>query len=94
MERRADRLSEEYRRPLATLDNRYHGTPVSQVGLVRRLESYGQLLGLVMGSFQEGRKDIHYLLDILADSQLKAKVRPGEGSHPLEHEEAVEPGSC
>ena len=80
---------------MASLDTRYHGTPVGQVfPLVKRLESYGQLLGLVMESFQEGSKDIHYLLDILADSQLKAKVRPGEGSHPLEHEEAVEPGSC
>ena len=83
VERRGDRLSEEYKRPLATLDNRYHGTPVGQVGpLVKRLESYGQLLGLVMESFQEGSKDIHYLLDILADSQLKAMVlaRGREGS--------------
>ena len=73
MERRVDRLSEEYRRPMATLDTRYHGTPVDQVGLlVKRLESYGQLLGLVMESFQEGSKDIHYLLDILADLQMKA----------------------
>ena len=74
VERRGEKLSEEYRKPLALLDTRYHGTPVGQVGpLVRRLESYGQLQGLVMGSFQEGSKDVHSLLDILADSQLKAK---------------------
>ena len=57
----------------STEDLWLHWIPVGQVGpLVKRLESYGQLLGLVMESFQEGSKDIHYLLDILADSQLKA----------------------
>ena len=74
VERRGEKLAEEYRKPLATLDTRYHGTPAGQVGpLVRRLESYGQLQALVMGSFQEGSKDLHSLLGILADSQLKAK---------------------
>ena len=74
VERRGEKLAEEYRKPLATLDTRYHGTPAGQVGpLVRRLESYGQLQALVMGSFQEGSKDLPSLLGILADSQLKAK---------------------
>ena len=44
----------------------------------KRLESNGQLLGLIMGSFQEGSKDIHYLLDILDDSKLKARGREGK----------------
>ena len=40
--------------------------------LVRRLESYGKLICLVMGTFQEGSKDLHFLLDQLADSKIRA----------------------
>ena len=56
--------------------------------MVRRLESYGQLQALVVGSFQEGSKDLHSLLGILADAQLKAKglARVREGS---DHERSV-----
>ena len=73
VERRSSRLSDEYRRPLALLDERYHATLPGQVGpLVRRLDSYGQLQGLVLGAFQEASKDVHSLLDILADSRVKA----------------------
>ena len=42
--------------------------------MVRRLESYLPLVGLVIGTFQEGSKDLHALLEHLADSQIKAKV--------------------
>ena len=51
--------------------------------LVRRLQSYGQLQGLVVGAFQEGSDDIHALLDVLADSQLRARglARGREGSN-------------
>ena len=73
MERRSSRLADEYRRPLAALDERYHGTLQGQVGpLVRRLDSYGQLQGLVVGAFQEASKDVHSLLDVLADTKVKA----------------------
>ena len=73
VERRSGRLAEEYRRPLASLDQKYYETQQGEVGpLVRRLDSYGQLQGLVIGAFQEGSKDIHALLDVLADSQLRA----------------------
>jgi hypothetical protein len=83
VERRSDKLADEYRKPLAILDRRYHGTVQGGVGpLVRRLESYGQLQGLVLGAFQEGSQDIHSLLETLADSQLRAKglARGREGS--------------
>ena len=43
------------------------------MSLFRRLESYGQLQGLVLGAFQEGNQDIHSLLETLADSQLRVK---------------------
>ena len=41
--------------------------------LVRRLESFDPLIGLVVGAFQEGSKDLHSLLDTMADSQLRAR---------------------
>ena len=89
MERRSSLLAEEYRKPLAVLDQRYHGTRKGDAGpLVKRLKSYGQLQGLVVGAFQEGSDDIHALLDVVADSQLKARglARGREGSnHEREH---------
>ena len=89
MERRAVPLPGEYRNPLAKLDSKYHGTGLGQVGpLVRRLESYGRLQCLVMGSFQEGSKDLHSLLDIFADAKLRSKglARGREGT---EYERSV-----
>ena len=49
---------------------------------MRRLNSYGRLQGLVVGAFKEGSKDLHGLLDVLADSQLRARglARGREGS--------------
>ena len=73
VEKRAAVLPGEYRRPLEKLDRRYHGTTANQVGpLVRRLDSFGRLQGLVMGAWQEGSKDLHDLLDTLAESKLNA----------------------
>ena len=74
VERRAATLPGEYRRPLAKLDQRYHATPVGQVGpLQRRLDGFGRLQGWVVGSFQEASKDLHHLLECLADSKLRAR---------------------
>ena len=83
VERRAGPLPGEYRTPLAKLDTKYHGTPVGQVGpLVRRLESYGRLQCLVMGTFQEGSKDLHSLLGMIADGKLRSRglARGREGT--------------
>jgi hypothetical protein len=71
VERRSGLIPEEYRRPLASLDTRYHGVEEGRTGpLVRRLEWYGRLLTWVMGSWQEGSKGLHGLLDILVDSKV------------------------
>ena len=89
VERRVVSLPGEYRNPLATLDRKYHDTQPGQVGpLVRRLECYGKLLCLVMGTFQEGSKDLHHLLDVIADSKLRSRglARGREGS---EHERSI-----
>ena len=53
------------------MDTRYHGVEEGQTGpLMRRLEGYGRLLTWVMGAWQEGSKDLHSLLDILADHKV------------------------
>ena len=83
VERRANRLTGEYTRPLARLDQTYHNTPPGQVGpLVRRLQTFGRLRGLVVGAWGEGSKDLHGLLDVLADSRLRTvgMARGREGS--------------
>ena len=83
VERRSVPLPGEYSKPLARLDHLYHGTAVGQVGpLERRLQGFGPLQCLVMGTFQEGSKDLHSLLEALADSKLRAKglARGREGT--------------
>ena len=76
VERRAVELPGDYRRPLAKLDTKYHGTLANQTGpLVRRLEGFGRLQGLVVGAWQEGSKDLHTLLDILADTKVRKRSR-------------------
>ena len=89
VERRASKLPGEYKRPLEKLDRRHHGAQRGQDGpLVRWLNSYGPLIGLVVGAFQEGSKDLHALLGTLADSQLRAKglARGREGT---DHERSI-----
>ena len=72
MERRSAVLPEEYRKPLAKLDQKYHHTQPGQVGpLESRLQGYGSLQCLVMGAFQEGSKDLHSRLKVLAESKLR-----------------------
>ena len=39
----------------------------------KRLDSYGPLVGLVVRAYQEGSKDLYTLLEIMADSQLRAE---------------------
>ena len=71
VERCAGLIPGEYRRPLAALDTRDHRVEEGQRGpLVRRLEGYGHLLTCVMGAWQEGSKDLHGLLDVLADNKV------------------------
>ena len=89
VERRKSLLPGEYRKPLAKLDRRYHGTQGVDVGpLVRRLESFGPLQGLVIGAFQEASKDIHALLDTLADSKIRS-MGLARGREGTEQERAI-----
>ena len=65
-----------YRGKLAKYDSKFHGTPPGQNGpLVRRLEGYGKLWGLVVGPWGEGSKDLHTLVSILGKSMVDARGR-------------------
>ena len=71
VEKRAGLIPGEYKRPLAALDTRYHRVEEGQTGpLVRRLERFGNILTWVIGAWQEGSKDLHDLLDLLADHKV------------------------
>ena len=65
-----------YKRALDRLDASHHKTRAGQTGpLVRRLQGFGKLEGLVVGPWGEGSKDIHSLLKVLAETKLAAKAR-------------------
>ena len=75
-DRRANGLPMLYRGALKRLDSRYHNTAAGQTGpLVRRLQSYGKLEGLVVGPWGEGSKDLHSLVKTISDTKVAAKAR-------------------
>ena len=75
-DRRAAGLQQLYTRKLMPLDSRFHNTAAGQTGpLVRRLESFGRLEGLVVGPWGEGSKDLHNLVKVLGDTKLAARAR-------------------
>ncbi len=74
VDRRARLLAGEYRRKVVTIDQQVLGTNRDQVGpLQRRLESFGELQGLVVGAFGEGSEDLHSLVQTLGESRLRAQ---------------------
>ena len=67
-DRRAGLTQSEYKRKLAKYNHRYHGIGPGQSGpLVRRLEGYWKLCGLVV--------DLHNLISIVSNSLVAAKAR-------------------
>ena len=89
VQRRATGLPNEYRNPLIKLDAKYHGTSAGRKGpLLRRLEGYGDLICLVVGSFQEGSRDLHALLEWMTDAKMRSigLARGWEGS---DHERSM-----
>ena len=76
IDRRASGLPLLYKRALERLDISHHNTQAGQTGpLVRRLQSFGKLEGLVVGPWGEGSKDLHNLVKVIAESKLAAKAR-------------------
>ena len=75
-DRKAAGLPLLYKKALERLDTSHHHTPAGQTGpLVRRLQSYGKLEGLVVGPWGEGSKDLHSLVKVLSETKLATKAR-------------------
>ena len=65
-----------YKGKLDKYDRKFHGTEVGQAGpLVKRLEGYGKLCGLVVGPWGEGSKDLHYLVNVIGKSMVDSRGR-------------------
>ena len=65
-----------YKKKLAPLDARFHGTQAGQSGpLVRRLESFGRVKGLVVGPWGDCSKDMHSLIKVLGETKVAARAR-------------------
>ena len=81
---RAKTLPREYRNKLGALDIKYHGVPKGQLGpLAQRLETWGELQGLVVGQFGEGSQDLHKLIRNLAEAKVLYMAR-ASGDPPLD----------
>ena len=65
-----------YKKKLQPLDTRFHGTLPGQSGpLVRRLESFGRVKGLVVGPWGECSKDMHSLIKVMGETKVAAQAR-------------------
>ena len=74
---------------LTALDIRHHRVPRGEIGpLVQRLESWGEVQGLVVGCFGEGSQQLHGLLKQLAEAKVLAKAR-ADGTLPLDSDVGI-----
>ena len=84
-EKRAQGLQKIYRDKAKALDQTISGTNRGQRGPVeRRLDEFGDIMGLCFGAWGEASQDVHNLVEILARARLKFQVlqegRPDGGS--------------
>ena len=71
VDRRANLLQSEYKRKAREADRLYVETPPGQIGPVeRKLNQYGDIVGLVVGAFGEASEDLHTLVQKLAESKV------------------------
>ena len=84
--RRAGELMGEYRDKAANMD-RLLGEE-GQGRVRRRLDQFGELVGLVVGQFNEASGDTHMLLEQIADSRVAGMARR-DGRQLAEHERGV-----
>ena len=83
VDRRSNLLQGEYRRKSKEADRLHAELTPEQVGPVeRKLQQFGEIVGLVVGAFGEGSEDLHDLVQKLAESRVGAMgLRRGrEGS--------------
>ena len=70
MDKRAAKLPREYRSKARNIDQRCLGVGEDQRGpLEQKLESFGDLQGIVIGQFGEGSQDLHKLLHTFASEK-------------------------
>ena len=75
VDRRSGELMGEYRRKAENVD-RLLGEQEGGMGrLRRRLDQFGQLIGIVIGLFNEASDDTHQLLDTMADARVRKLAR-------------------
>ena len=72
MDKRARLLQEEYKKKAKDVDRLYGGTIEGTGPVENKLMQYGDLQGLVVGAFGEGSEDLHGLVQLLAESKVKA----------------------
>ena len=77
--RRAGLLQGEYKRKAQEADRVYGGHDPNLAGPVeRKLNQYGEVIGLVIGAFAEGSEDVHHLIQQLAEQRAIAlRLRRG-----------------
>ena len=85
-DKRAGGLTTLYTKKARDVDQKIIGTPAGTRGPVeRKLEEFGEIMGLCFGAWGEGSRDVHDLVDVLAKSRLKAQMlevgRHDEGSN-------------
>ena len=74
-EKRAQGLQKIYRDKAKALDQTISGTNRGQRGPVeRRLDEFGDIMGLCFGAWGEASQDVHDLVEILARARLKFQV--------------------
>ena len=75
---RADKLPKEYQSKAHNLDKAYNGVSDDQVGPVeQKLNSFGNLLCLVVGQFGDCSQDLQNLLKTFAESRVLKVCRSG-----------------
>ena len=91
VEKRARDIPGEYVRPLRALDSRFHGTLQGETGpLVRRLEGHGRLRCWVQGAWLECSKDLHWLLDLCAETRVSGLgLARGSPTYGLERDKIL-----
>ena len=70
VDRRANRLQNEYAKKARKADQTYGGTPEGEIGrMEQKLLSYGRVRGLVVGAWGEISEDFKMLLQVMADKK-------------------------
>ena len=81
-DKRANGLQGEYRRKAKAVDKEIIAQPTQQRGPIEtRLDEFGEILGLCFGAWGEASRDVHVLIQVLAESRLAftgmQRGRPG-----------------